>query len=83
MQYKNLLKYLVWILKINLLHKNIKNIVNEIWIRAYKIIEITVFWPSAPLEPQVFRKIKLEVLIIKIVQSSNKSSNTFPKLEFL
>jgi len=41
------------------------------------------FRPSAPLEPQVFRKIKLEVLILKIVQSSNKSSNTFPKLEFL
>lgn len=28
-------------------------------------------------------KDNLEVLIIKIVQSSNKSSNTFPKLEFL
>ncbi len=26
---------------------------------------------------------KLEVLILKIVQSSNKSSNTFQKLEFL
>jgi len=33
----------------------------------------------APIKPQVFRKIMLEVLILKIVQSSN----TFPKLEFL
>ena len=48
-----------------------------------RFFKLYLYTALAPLEPQVFRKIKLEVLIIKIVQSSNKSSNTFPKLEFL
>ena len=70
-------------LKFNISYKIIENILKRICMKSHKTIENTVVWPSAPLEPQVFRKIKLEDLIIKIVQSSNKSSNTFPKLEFL
>ena len=69
-------------LKFNISYKIIENILKRICMKSHNTIENTVVWPSAPLEPQVFRKIKLEVLILKIVQSSNKSSNTFPKLEF-
>ena len=40
------------------------------------------FRPSAPLEHQVFERIRTWCFNFKNVQSSNKSSNTFPKYEF-